>query len=360
RDGRLVASTVAGATPAPAATRGSWLSRTVPLEAGGGAAITGLVSTLSAERTIGALRLTSILLGLLGLAIAIALGVAWSSQVSRPVEELAAFSQRIAQGRWDTPLTLHSVRELQTLVAAFERMREDLRDYRERLVTSERHAAWSQMARQVAHEVRNPLTPIAVSVADLRRSFEQRRPDFPQILDQAVRTVTEEVESLKRILEEFSDLGRFPPPVFAPCRLSDLLADLRALYGRDIAEGRVAVTAPGSDVVFAADRGQVRQAMVNLIKNGLEAVDGRGRVTVSGAPGAGSVDLLVADDGPGLGAEQKSRLFAPGFTTKPHGTGLGLTIVERIVSDHRGAITVETEPGRGTTFRVRLPLERAA
>src|SRR6185503_15743989 len=108
-----------------------------------------------------------------------------------------------------------------------DRMRADLRGYRDRLRTSERHAAWSQMARQVAHEVKNPLTPIAVSVADLRRSFEQKRPDFPQILDQAVRTIGEEVESLKRLLQSFSELGRMPEPHPEPCVLDDLLGDLR-------------------------------------------------------------------------------------------------------------------------------------
>ena len=134
---------------------------------------------------------------MLGLALAVLLGLLWSSQVSRPVERLAAFSQRVAQGEWDEPLTLESVRELQTLVAALDRMRGDLRAYRERLVASERQAAWSQMARIVAHEVKNPLTPIAISIADLKRSFDQQRPDFPAILEQAVRTIGDEVDALQ-------------------------------------------------------------------------------------------------------------------------------------------------------------------
>src|SRR5262249_45187252 len=125
--------------------------------------ITALVTTTAADRTVAALQWTSVLLGLLGLFVAILLGTVWSSQVTRPVERLAAFSQRVAGGEGDEPLALRSVRELETLVAALDRMRADLRGYRERLVISERQAAWSQMARAVAHEVKNPLTPIAVS-----------------------------------------------------------------------------------------------------------------------------------------------------------------------------------------------------
>src|SRR5207244_4606665 len=120
------------------------------------------------------------------------------------------------RGEWEEPLTLHSVHELQTLVEALDRMRRDLQSYREKLVISERQAAWSQMARKVAHEIKNPLTPIAISVADLKRSFEQKRPEFPEILAQAVKTIADEVETLKHLLQEFSDFARMPAPKLAP------------------------------------------------------------------------------------------------------------------------------------------------
>jgi signal transduction histidine kinase len=339
----------------------TYLSRSLPLEVGAPphASITGLISTAAADRTISALQATSALLGLLGLAIAILLGLLWSWQLSRPVERLAAFSHRVAQGDWDEPLTLHSVRELETLVAALDRMRRDLKSYRDRLVISERQAAWSQMARKVAHEIKNPLTPIAVSVADLKRSYEMKRDDFPQILDQAVRTIAEEVETMKRLLHEFADFGRFPPPRLAPCLLSTLLADLETLYGREVADGHLIVSRPEGEVSFSADAGQMRQALVNLIKNALEAVEGGGRVTLSAAIERDALALALADTGPGLTAEQRAHLFVPGFTTKTHGSGLGLTIVERIVSEHRGTITVEAGVESGTTFRIRLPLERS-
>jgi two-component system nitrogen regulation sensor histidine kinase NtrY len=220
------------------------------------------------------------------------------------------------------------------------------------------------MARKVAHEIKNPLTPIAVSVADLRRSYDQRRPDFPQVLDQAVRIVGEEVERLKSLLQEFSDFGRFPAPRLATCELRELLGGLEGLHARDVAEGRLEISRPIPEIRWSADAAQLRQALVNLVKNGLEAASENGKVTVSamahdsvaeGEPRA--LEISVADDGPGLTPEQMAGLFVPEFTTKASGSGLGLTITEKIVSDHGGTIVVEPRAPRGTVFHVRLPLD---
>ena len=319
-----------------------------------GIQVLALVSTAAADATIAALRLAAVGLGLLGLLLAILFALLWSSLVSRPVEDLAAFSRQLASGEWEEPLRLHSVRELETLGEALDSMRRDLQSYRERLVVSERQAAWGQMARQLAHEIKNPLTPIAVSVADLRRSYEGRRPDFPQILDQAVRIVGEEVDRLKVLLREFSDFGRLPAPRLAPCGLRDLFGHLETLHARQVAEGCLEFLKPLPDLRWPADADQLRQALINLIKNGLEA---GGKVTVSAAVQQGALEITVADDGPGLTPEQRINLFVPGFTTKDAGSGLGLTITEKIVSDHGGTIAAHPGAPRGTAFRIRLPID---
>ncbi|MEK7315270.1 MAG: ATP-binding protein [Candidatus Eisenbacteria bacterium] len=320
------------------------------------ATLSGLASTEPADRAVGALRMATLVLAALCLALAVVLGAFWSSQVSRPVERLAAFAGRVAEGAWDEPLQLRSMRELETLVEALDRMRRDLSAYREKLIVSERHAAWSQMARAVAHEVKNPLTPIAISIADLKRSYEQKRPDFPEILDQAARTIADEVETLKRLLQEFSEFARFPAPRMEPFAVSEIFTDLATLHAREIAEGRLAIEPPPDTLTLSADRGQLRQALLNLILNGLDAAGGAGSVTLSAARSGQEALLLVHDSGRGLAPEERSRLFAPGFTTKASGSGLGLTIVERIVSEHGGSIAVESTPGRGTTFQIHLPL----
>ena len=339
-----------------------YLARGLPLTIGPAphARVAGLVSTSAADETISALHWTAGLIALLGLAIAVVLGTLWSRQISRPVERLAAFSDRISRGEWDEPLRMESLRELQTLVAALERMRGDLGAYRDRLTAGERQAAYGQMARKVAHEIKNPLTPIAISVADLKRSYDLQRPDFPQILDQAVRTIGEEVQTLKNLIQEFSDFGRFPEPRFERFDTGELLADLGTLHGREVADGRLHLEPPATATMLTADRAQLRQALLNLIQNGLDATASGGRVDVWMRGDGGALEIAVADTGPGLSAEQRAQLFVPGFTTKPKGSGLGLTIVERIVSDHRGTIAVESAPGSGTTFRIRLPLNLGA
>lgn len=320
------------------------------------ATLSGLASTEPADRAVGALRMATLVLAALCIALAVILGAFWSSQVSRPVERLAAFAGRVAEGEWDEPLHLRSMRELDSLVEALDRMRRDLSAYREKLVVSERHAAWSQMARAVAHEVKNPLTPIAISIADLKRSYEQKRPDFPEILDQATRTIADEVETLKRLLQEFSEFARLPAPRMEPFAVSEIFTDLATLQAREIAEGRLAIEPPPHALTLSADRGQLRQALLNLILNGLDATSGAGSVTLSAARSGQEALLLVHDNGRGLTLEERSRLFVPGFTTKANGSGLGLTIVERIVSEHGGFIAVESTPGQGTTIQIRLPL----
>ncbi|HEU4724547.1 MAG TPA: ATP-binding protein [Candidatus Eisenbacteria bacterium] len=338
----------------------SYWARQVSLEIGsaGSATLTGLVSTAPADEAVAALRTATLLLAAGCVALAILLGIFWSAQVSKPVERLAAFAGRVAEGSWDEPLHLRSVRELETLVDALDRMRRDLGVYRDRLVVSERHAAWSQMARSVAHEVKNPLTPIAISIADLKRSYEQGRPDFPAILDQAARTIADEVASLKRLLQEFSEFGRFPAPELAPFPLDELLGDLRALYAREIGEGRLRIEPASERLVVSADRGQLRQALVNLVLNGLDAAGAAGTVTVSASRGEREARLDVRDTGPGFTPDAKANLFVPGFTTKSQGSGLGLAVVERIVNEHGGSIAVESRPGAGATFHLRLPLAR--
>jgi len=371
RDGTIAAATIDSAQAAQALApralsdhpariqlaRGSYLAREAAVDLGEAPSLRliALTSTASADAMISALQLTALLLGLLALAAAVALAALWSSQVSRPVEAIAAFSSRLAGGEWDEPLQVRGVRELETLAAALDRMRDDLIRYRRRLVTSERQAAWGLMARQVAHEIKNPLTPIAISVADLKRSYEQQRADFPAVLDQAARTVAAEIESLKRLLQEFSEFGRMAPPRLAPVAVRALFASLAALYGREVASGRLAILPPAAELSLTGDADQLRQALVNLAKNGLEAIGPGGVVEVAAADIPHAIEITVTDNGPGLTDEQRAGLFTPGFSTKAEGAGLGLTIVERIVVDHGGTIEALEVPGGGTRFRLRIP-----
>jgi nitrogen fixation/metabolism regulation signal transduction histidine kinase len=372
--GRVVAGTLGtGLAPAPRpgdASVGrvrlgerSYFTRETALGAGagGGARLVALAPTAPADDAIAVLRTTAATLGGLGVLLAVVLGIVWSHQVARPVVRLAGVSERLARGEWDEPVELESLRELRTLVDALERMRVDLRAYRENLRASERQAAYGQMARRVAHEIKNPLTPIAISVGGLRRAHEQGGEGFAEALERTVRTVTEEVNRIKTLLREFEELGRFPPPRPADFDAAELLRDLAALLAHDVEAGRIRFELPPGALPVHADRDQLRRALLNLVQNALEATAAEerpgppGPVRVRASAEGASLRLEVRDDGPGLSEEQRAQLFVPGFTTKPHGSGLGLTLVERIVAEHGGTLEVRSAPGRGTAIELRIP-----
>ena len=168
------------------------------------------------------------------------------------------------------------------------------------------------------------------------------------------------METLKRLLQEFSEFARFPAPRLSPCALGEIVADLRTLYARDVEEGRLRFEVGTEALEVSADRGQLRQALINLLVNARDAAGATGRVTVTAARSGSKALLTVSDTGPGLSAEARERLFVPGFTTKATGSGIGLTIVERVVNEHGGSVTVESSPASGTAFHIHLPLLRGA
>jgi signal transduction histidine kinase len=158
-------------------------------------------------------------------------------------------------------------------------------------------------------------------------------------------------------LNEFSNFGRLPAPVMERADGVQVIAELKALYARDVEQGRLRFALPDDPVWLQADRAQLHQAIVNLIKNGLEAIGDSGHVDIALSAEGETVVFSIADSGPGMSSEQQAKLFTPNFTTKAGGSGLGLTIVERIVSDHSGSIDVDSSPGAGTTFRISIPRE---
>jgi nitrogen fixation/metabolism regulation signal transduction histidine kinase len=243
---------------------------------------------------------------------------------------------------------------------AFNFMMEDLKTSKEKLVIAERIAAWQEIARRLAHEIKNPLTPIQMAMDTLRKSYKKQHPEFAEILDESTTTVLEEADRLKRIVAEFSDFARMPKPEFGRVDLNDVIRGSLALYKDSTprVEAKLDPKLPELD----ADKGQMNQVLLNLVENGRDALGARdsGRVTVTTKRGDAPdrLTLIVEDNGPGVPSELKDKVFAPYFTTKhaKGGTGLGLAIVHRIVSDHGGRITINDAPGGGAKFTIELPL----
>jgi nitrogen fixation/metabolism regulation signal transduction histidine kinase len=245
--------------------------------------------------------------------------------------------------------------EVGELVDSFDAMIGRLEEQRRDVARLERAAAWRGMARTLAHEVKNPLTPIVLAVQQVQDRYDGDDPRYRALLDECTEIVTEEVESLRRLVREFGEFARLPRPEPRPGDLVALLRDLAQLYGE-----RLVLETPVDALQGSFDADALRRALINLIDNGLAACGEAGAdeevvVRLLPRPG-GAARLDVSDRGTGIPPENLDRIFEPDFTTKSNGMGLGLAIVQGIVVGHGGRLDVASTPGRGTTFPLDLPL----
>jgi signal transduction histidine kinase len=294
--------------------------------------------------------------------LALVLAVLLARSLGRPIAELAAEARKVASGQAN-PLRVKGAGEIGDLVHAFDRMLEDLATTRRRLSATTRVAAWREVARRVAHEVKNPLVPIQAAVETLRRLRARDDPAFDEYFDEATRTVLGEVHRISDIVTEFTRFARLPAPRPEDVDLTVVVREVLGLQ-RPAAQGcNLEERTVGTVPHVRADRGQVVQVLMNLVKNAVEAsretAGATVRVTVEMAP-EGGVDVTVEDNGPGVPEAIRERLFEPYATTKADGTGLGLAIAQRIAMEHGGELlSLPREKGaaRGATFRLRLPVE---
>jgi nitrogen fixation/metabolism regulation signal transduction histidine kinase len=289
------------------------------------------------------------------LALAAALGALLARRIVRPVEALAAGAARVAGGDLSTRVEARAGAEVGALVTAFNGMTEDLQRTRERAAVAERVAAWREVARRLAHEVKNPLTPIAMAIETLRDARAADSPLVDELFETSSTTILAEVARLKRIVDEFSRFARLPAPALGPVDLPDLAESLLALHGA-AGDGTLRRELDPATPAVRADRDQVVQVLVNLLDNARAAAGAAGTVVVRVGPTPeGGAFLEVEDDGPGIAAADRERIFEPYFTTKGAGTGLGLPIARRIAEEHGGRLEVASAPGRGARFRLTLP-----
>jgi signal transduction histidine kinase len=296
-------------------------------------------------------------LALAALGAVVVLGLLVARRTARDLEALVEGSLHAARGDLEYRVPVRSADEVGAVASAFNFMMEDLRTSKEKLVIAERIAAWQEIARRLAHEIKNPLTPIQMAMDTLRKSYKKQHPEFAEILDESTTTVLAEADRLKRIVAEFSDFARMPKPELTRVDLNDVVKTSLALYqGAVPVETDLAPDLPALD----ADKGQLDQVLLNLVANARDAIGDRegGKIFVRTRRGDDRALLFVEDNGPGVPTPLKDRVFAPYFTTKQGkgGTGLGLAIVHRIVSDHGGRITISDAAGGGARFAIELPL----
>jgi signal transduction histidine kinase len=294
-----------------------------------------------------------------GLALAMILSSWLAARITHPVEQLARVAREVSGGNWNATVEASTHDELGELAESFNCMTRDLRDHEQRLVQAERVAAWRDLARRLAHELKNPLFPLQLTVENLLRAREQGQEQFDETFRESATTLLAEISNLKNIVARFSDFSKMPEPHFQPVKLSELMQDVIKLYQAQLANAHIesAVECSVGEAV-PADPDLLHRALSNLVINAIEAMPTGGKLTLRAGARGDFVRMEVSDTGIGFSPQESANLFTPYFTTKPQGTGLGLAIVQSIVSDHGGTIRVESEPGKSATFIIDLPARR--
>lgn len=279
----------------------------------------------------------------------------FSQTLSRPLEHLTATMGEAAGGNLAVRANVQARDEIGVLVHSFNQMIGDLQTSREQLLAAERLAAWREVARQVSHEIKNPLTALQMALFRVRQRFtalNAERQDAA-VITESFQSIEAELAGLRHLAEEFSEFARLPKAAPAPEQLNEIIETTTRLYGAERLQIRLdlAPDLPARPL----DREQIKRLLNNLLKNAVEAAPARRcEVKISTRQQNERVVLEIADNGPGLSAAARENLFKMNFTTKREGSGLGLVMVKRIVEEHGGAIAVESEEGRGTRFRIAL------
>ena len=282
----------------------------------------------------------------------------FSNQLTKPLQIIQGGLNRISRGDMNTRVAVAGKDEIGTLAKAYNEMVEKLEDARKELVEAEREAAWKEMAQQVAHEIKNPLTPMKLNLQHLQQRLEANPENVLELkpmIEKTAENIIEQIESLNKIASDFSKFAKPVQEPFEPVDLYKLLTSISELY---IHDENVAIntTLPEYNLTINGVEGELRRVFINLVKNGIEAhSNGKAEIKIAAERKNKSIIIQISDSGEGIDIQDRDKIFVPNFSTKSSGTGLGLAISKKIVEAHMGKVTFKSEPGNGTTFTLTFP-----
>lgn len=304
------------------------------------------------------LMLLLLIIGGVGLALVYIVSYIVGLQMTKPINQLAAGAAEIASGNLGQQVAIQSRDEIGRLAGAFNQMAAALKTSLERRLAAERLAAWGDAARWVVHEIKNPLFPIRLSIENLQRAYQgkgNQSQGFEEIFGQCTGIVIEEVERLQRLVDEFNQFARMPHAEREPSDLNQIVQNVVNLYAESVENIQMRANLTPDLLTLSLDSEQITQALGNLIKNAIEAMPDGGTLNISTqSVSEENIQIKIQDTGIGMSPETLAQIFEPYYTTKDTGTGLGMAIVQRIITDHDGKIFVESEEGVGTTVWIEL------
>ncbi len=258
------------------------------------------------------------------------------------------------------PLVYKRKDEIGELVDAYNVAVKKIEESSRLLAQSERDHAWREMAKQIAHEIKNPLTPMKLSIQYLLHAYQSNPKDAEPLLKRVTKTLIEQIDSLAQIANEFSNFAKLPEPENSEFSINDLAASVHHLFANERTDMDISIDLPDEDFEVVADRNHLTRVLNNLFKNAIQAIpdDRKGIINLSLYEEGGKAIVRIKDNGSGISPEIQKKVFTPNFSTKSAGTGLGLAICKSIVQSFKGDIYFETEEGQGTTFFVELPLSK--
>ncbi|MGB0914711.1 MAG: ATP-binding protein [Crocinitomicaceae bacterium] len=292
------------------------------------------------------------------LAISIILAIFISNWLTAPLRILQDSFARVKFGKHNEQIHYDKEDEIGSLVKDYNQKLEELEFTAQQLARSEREMAWREMAKQVAHEIKNPLTPMKLSVQQLLRTYNPDDPKSGDKLKKVANSIVEQIDALTKIANEFSTFAKMPNPSEQQLDIIALIQGVKEVFD-DNGGTKITFSSNEEEAILMADKDQFVRVFNNLLKNAIQAIPSEidGHVAVSALVQNGFVTITIKDNGIGIPEEKHSKIFVPYFTTKSTGTGLGLAMVKQIIENHKGQINFESEVGVGTTFFVKLPLE---
>ncbi len=295
------------------------------------------------------------MVALIAILAAIAFGMYITGRAKREIDNLITATSRIAEGDYHTPVMAYEEGEFSQLADSFSDMTAKLKDTRSRLATTEKIAAWKAIGQKIAHELKNPLTPIEISADDLRRSYHEKRDDFGVILDETTATIKKEVRRMTTLIDEFAGFARMGTPKTTTVKIKSIGDGVISLYSHEIEAGRLSIENRTKTERIQLDPDLIQQVLINIIKNSLDS--GSETVTnITFHDDTKYLHITIEDNGPGFPREILDDPFVPYVTTRPGGSGLGLVICQRIVHDHNGTITLYNRKEGGAGVVIDLPL----
>jgi signal transduction histidine kinase len=290
------------------------------------------------------------------LAISVFIALVVSNWLIGPLQVVARSVRNLELGKNNQKISYQNDDEIGALVKAYNEKLAELEQAAQQIARSERESAWRDLAQQIAHEIKNPLTPMKLNIQHLLRKMETEDADANDLAQKSLPSLIEQIDALARMANEFARFAKLPEPHFERLELNGFLDQAITLFDED--QARIHFQPNNKQLWVSADKDMLNQVFHNLLLNAKQATDNtaEAQISVKASVEEDSVEIAIEDNGIGIDAEQQERIFTPYFTTKSSGSGIGLSVVRQIIEKHNGSIRFESRPGKGTTFYIRLKL----